>query len=114
MVDDQRGTPTFTVDLAAGLLELAAAAVPGGVLHLTNAGETTWFDFARSILEELGDDPDRVQPTNTAEFPRPAPRPAYSVLSDEAWVSAGLTPLRNWRDALAAGFAGTPDAFRAG
>jgi dTDP-4-dehydrorhamnose reductase len=114
VVDDQRGTPTFTVDLAAGLLELAAAAVPGGVLHLTNAGETTWFDFARSILAELGDDPDRVQPTNTAEFPRPAPRPAYSVLSGEAWVAAGLTPLRNWRDALAAGFAGTPDAFRAG
>ena len=82
------------------------------MLHLTNAGETTWFGFARAIFEELGDDPERVAPTTTAEFPRPAPRPAYSVLSGEEWVAAGLTPLRPWRDALAAGFAAAPDAFR--
>lgn len=112
VVDDQRGTPTYTVDLAAGLLELAGAVVPGGVLHLTNGGETTWFGFARAILEELGADPERVQPTTTAEFPRPAPRPAYSVLSGQEWMAAGLAPLRPWRDALAAGFAATPDAFR--
>lgn len=112
VVDDQRGTPSYTVDLAAGLLELAGSTVPGRVLHLTNAGETTWFGFARAILEELGEDPERVQPTTTAEFPRPAPRPAYSVLSGEEWVAAGLAPLRPWRDALAAGFAATPDAFR--
>lgn len=112
VVDDQRGTPSYTVDLAAGLLELAGSDVPGGVLHLTNAGETTWFDFARAIFEELGEDPERVQPTTTAEFPRPAPRPAYSVLSGAEWAAAGLTPLRPWRDALAAGFAATPDAFR--
>jgi hypothetical protein len=48
---------TYTVDLAAGLLELAAADVPGGVRHATNAGETTWYSFARAILEELGEDP---------------------------------------------------------
>ncbi len=112
VVDDQRGTPSYTVDLAAGLLELAGSAVPGGVLHLTNAGETTWFGFARAILEELGADPERVRPTTTAEFPRPAPRPAYSVLSGQEWMAAGLAPLRPWRDALAAGFAATPDAFR--
>ena len=112
VVDDQRGTPTYTVDLAAGLLELAGRPVPGGVLHLTNAGETTWFGFARAIVEELGEDPDRVGPTTTDRFPRPAPRPAYSVLSGAAWTAAGLTALRPWRDALAAGFAATPDAFR--
>ena len=112
VVDDQRGTPTYTADLAAGLLDLAGSDAPGGVLHLTNAGETTWFGFARAIFEELGDDPERVAPTTTAEFPRPAPRPAYSVLSGEEWVAAGLTPLRPWRDALAAGFAAAPDAFR--
>lgn len=112
VVDDQRGTPSYTVDLASGLLELAGSDVPGGVLNLTNAGETTWFGFARAIFEELGADPERVQPTTTAEFPRPAPRPAYSVLSAQEWVAAGLTPLRPWRDALAAGFAATPDAFR--
>jgi dTDP-4-dehydrorhamnose reductase len=114
VVDDQRGTPTYTVDLAAGLLELAVTPVPGGLLHATNSGETTWFGFARAILAQLGEDPDRVQPTTTAEFPRPAPRPAYSVLSGAEWVAAGLAPLRPWSEALAAGFAASPDAFRAG
>ena len=112
VVDDQRGTPTYAADLAAGLLELAAVDVPGGVLHLTNAGETTWFGFARAIFTELGADPQRVQPTTTAEFPRPAPRPAYSVLSPDAWTAAGLTPLRDWQAALAAAFRATPGAFR--
>jgi dTDP-4-dehydrorhamnose reductase len=112
VVDDQRGTPTYSADLAAGLLELAAADLPGGVLHLTNAGETTWFDFARAIFVELGADPERVQPTTTAAFPRPAPRPAYSVLSPAAWVGAGLTPLRHWQDALHDAFTVAPEAFR--
>jgi dTDP-4-dehydrorhamnose reductase len=112
VVDDQRGTPTYSADLAAGLLELAAADLPGGVLHLTNAGQTTWFDFARAIFVELGADPERVQPTTTAAFPRPAPRPAYSVLSPAAWVSAGLTPLRDWQAALHDAFTVAPEAFR--
>ncbi len=119
VVDDQRGTPSFAADLAAGLVELAARGpahpdgpVPGGVLHLTNAGETTWFGFARAIFGELGADPERVQPTTTDRFPRPAPRPAYSVLSNAAWQAAGLTPLRDWRAALAAAFARSPEAFR--
>jgi len=112
VVDDQRGTPTYSADLAAGLLELAGADLPGGTLHATNAGETTWFDFARAIFVELGADPERVQPTSTANFPRPAPRPAYSVLSPAAWVAAGLTPLRDWRAALSAAFATTSEAFR--
>jgi dTDP-4-dehydrorhamnose reductase len=112
VVDDQRGTPSYAADLAGGLLELAGADLPGGTLHLTNAGETTWFDFARAIFVELGADPDRVQPTNTANFPRPAPRPAYSVLSSAAWSAAGLTPLRDWREALRAGLASAPTAFR--
>jgi len=112
VVDDQRGTPTYSADLAAGLLELAAHPGPGGVLHATNGGETTWFGFARAIFSELGADPERVQPTTSDKFPRPAPRPAYSVLSQAAWVSAGLTPLRPWRAALAAAFASAPEAFR--
>ena len=112
VVDDQRGTPTYSADLAAGLLELAAADLAGGVLHLTNAGQTTWFDFARAIFVELGADPERVQPTSTAAFPRPAPRPAYSVLSPAAWVAAGLTPLRDWRSALHDAFTAAPEAFR--
>ncbi|MFJ6675355.1 dTDP-4-dehydrorhamnose reductase [Actinosynnema sp. NPDC091369] len=104
VVDDQVGSPTWSLDLADGLVELAATVAAGGtpprVLHATGAGETTWCGFARAIFTELGLDPARVRPCTTAEFPRPAPRPAYSVLSNETWAAAGLTPLRNWRDAL--------------
>ncbi|MBM9467697.1 dTDP-4-dehydrorhamnose reductase [Nakamurella leprariae] len=115
VVDDQQGTPTYSADLAAGLLELATrpvASVPGGVLHLTNAGRTTWFHFARAIFTELGADPARVNPTTTDAFPRPAPRPAFSVLSPDAWTAAGLTPLRSWQDALTAALAEHPAAFK--
>jgi len=104
VVDDQRGSPTWSRDLAAGLVELARVAPPGGVYHLTNGGDCTWYDLARAVFEELGADPARVLPCTTADFPRPAPRPAYSVLSDRAWRAAGLTPLRPWRDALRAAF----------
>ncbi|MEU0464744.1 dTDP-4-dehydrorhamnose reductase [Amycolatopsis sp. NPDC006131] len=105
VVDDQRGSPTSSADLAAGLLDLGRAVVSGRapqrrVLHCTNSGETTWYGFARAVFEELGADPERVKPCTTAEFPRPAPRPPYSVLSNEAWRQAGLTPLRPWREAL--------------
>ncbi len=113
VVDDQHGSPTWSADLAAGLAELALSDAPAGTYHLTNTGETTWFGLARAVFEELGLDPDRVRPTTTAAFPRPAPRPAYSVLSDAAWRAAGLTPLRDWRSALAAAFAQAGDRLRA-
>ena len=101
VVDDQHGSPTWTADLAAGLLELTERpGLPGGVLHATNSGATTWFGLARAVFAELGADPERVRPTTTAAFPRPAPRPGFSVLSDRAWRAAGLTPLPGWRDAL--------------
>jgi dTDP-4-dehydrorhamnose reductase len=110
VVDDQRGTPTWSADLAIGLLDLAAAiagnrAPEQRVLHRTGAGETTWFGLARAVFEELGADPERVRPCTTADFPRPAPRPAYSVLSDAEWLTAGLVPAVPWRDALATFFA---------
>ncbi|GHF77994.1 dTDP-4-dehydrorhamnose reductase [Amycolatopsis bartoniae] len=110
VVDDQRGAPTWSADLAAGLLELGEAIAAGRgperrVLHCTGGGETTWYGFTRAIFEELGADPERVKPCTTEEFPRPAPRPAYSVLSNKSWVDAGLTPLRPWREALSAYFA---------
>ncbi|MGW0017772.1 dTDP-4-dehydrorhamnose reductase [Rhodococcus sp. NPDC003382] len=112
VVDDQRGSPTFARDLADALLELAARAggpdpVPGGVLHATNAGEATWFDLARAVFAEIGADPERVRPCSSAEFVRPAPRPAYSVLDGSAWAAAGLTPLRPWREALHAALSTT-------
>lgn len=109
VVDDQRGQPTWTVDLAAQLLALGSAAVarraPAGIYHATNAGETTWFGLTREIFTELGADPERVRPTTTDRFPRPAPRPAYSVLGHDGWARAGIAPMRPWRDALGAAFA---------
>jgi dTDP-4-dehydrorhamnose reductase len=100
VVDDQRGAPTWSADLAVALVELGRSKAPTGVYHCTNAGDTTWFGFAQAVFEELGADPARVQPTTTDAFPRPAPRPAYSVLSDGAWRRAGLAPMRSWRAAL--------------
>jgi dTDP-4-dehydrorhamnose reductase len=101
VVDDQVGSPTWSADLAAGLVELGArdGAVPP-LLHYTNTGQVSWCGFARAVFEELGADPERVRPVTTAEFPRPAPRPAYSVLDGGAWTAAGLRPARPWRPAL--------------
>ncbi|MBJ7288228.1 dTDP-4-dehydrorhamnose reductase [Williamsia sp.] len=106
VVDDQIGSPTYAVDLAAALHQLAQtppehmARVVGTALHATNAGRCSWFDLAQAVFAGLGADPDRVRPVTTAEFPRPAPRPAYSVLSGVSWADAGLRPLREWRPAL--------------
>jgi len=112
VVDDQRGSPTWSADLARGLVELARSTAPAGIYHCTNAGETTWYGFTRAIFSELGADPDRVQPTTTDKFPRPAPRPAYSVLSTRSWQQAGLAPMRGWRSALADAFASIGDELR--
>lgn len=109
VVDDQVGSPTWSADLAAGLVELGAREgdVPP-MLHRTNSGQVSWCGFARAVFEEIGADPERVRPISTAEFPRPAPRPAYSVLDGSAWVAAGLTPARGWRDALRSAIEGWP------
>ena len=105
VVDDQRGSPTWSADLARGLVELGRSSVRAGTYHCTNSGDTTWFGLTRAIFAELGADPQRVLPTTTDAFPRPAPRPAYSVLSGQAWLDAGLTPLPDWADALHRAFA---------
>ncbi|MBE1498646.1 dTDP-4-dehydrorhamnose reductase [Amycolatopsis lexingtonensis] len=110
VVDDQVGGPTWTADLAAGLLELASRVAGGDgpearILHCTNAGSTSWCGFARAVFTRLGADPSRVHPCTTAEFPRPAARPAYSVLSPASWKAAWLTPMRPWEVALDAYFA---------
>lgn len=103
VVDDQVGSPTYARDLAAGLLELVDRDVATGeTLHAVGGGRASWCDLARAVFEELGADPKRVQPCTTIDFPRPAPRPAFSVLSSAAWERAGLTPLRDWREALSA------------
>jgi dTDP-4-dehydrorhamnose reductase len=114
VVDDQRGSPTWSADLADALVELARSSAKPGTYHCTGVGETSWFGFTRAIFEELGADPARVLPTTTAAFPRPAPRPAYSVLSDAAWRAAGLSPMPHWRDALHRAFVTVGDQLRAG
>ena len=104
VVDDQRGSPTWSRDLAKGLWALVREDAPAGTYHCTNRGETTWHGFTQAIFEELGADPGRVLPTTSEAFVRPAPRPAYSVLSPRAWDEAGLPQLPGWREALAEAF----------
>lgn len=102
VVTDQVGQPTWTGDLAASIVELLDADAPAGAYHGTNGGSASWFDFARAVFEVSGLDPERVLPTDSAAFVRPAPRPSYSVLGHDAWRRAGITPPRDWRAALEA------------
>ena len=112
VVDDQRGSPTWSRDLAKALWALAREDAPAGTYHCTNRGETSWHGFTQAIFEELGADPARVLPTTTDAFPRPAPRPAYSVLSPRAWDEAGLPQMPGWREALHEAFRLYGSAFR--
>ncbi|MCW2601892.1 MAG: dTDP-4-dehydrorhamnose reductase, partial [Pseudonocardiales bacterium] len=100
VVEDQRGSPTWSQDLARGLVALAQSDAAGGLYHCTNTEDTTWFGFTQAIFEAAGLDPARVLPTTSADFVRPAPRPAYSVLSHAKWDAAGLPEMPTWRTAL--------------
>ena len=120
VVDDQRGQPTWTRDVAAAVHALITADAPPGVYHATSSGETTWFGLAqevfqlyRSAVADEGQDlqnPDiertlvAPRPITTADYPLPAPRPAYSVLGHDAWGAAGIAPIGDWRDALRRAF----------
>ncbi len=101
-VDDQIGCPTFTADLAPALHRLASDRRVG-IHHLTNQGAVSWYEFVREILAAADHDPNRVRPIATAELdpPRPAPRPANSVLDNAVWRAAGLPMLRDFREPLA-------------
>lgn len=114
VVDDQRGQPTWTVDVADRLIRLGRAAVTGGarpgVYHATSGGSTTWFDVARETFRLLGADPDRVRPMSSAALARAATRPAYSVLGHHRLTAAGIPAIRDWRDALAEAFPAIQDS----
>jgi dTDP-4-dehydrorhamnose reductase len=101
-VDDQRGCPTFAADLAPMLRRLAVDRRTG-IHHVTNQGPVTWYEFARSIVAAMGKDPAMVRPISTAELdpPRPAERPANSVLDNAVLRAAGLPLLRDHREPLA-------------
>ena len=105
VVADQIGSPTYVVDLCDALLAVAECAISEPVLHAANFGAASRFEQAQAVFEELGADPSRVRPVGSESHPRPAPRPAYSALSGVKSSAAGLTPLRPWREALAAAMA---------
>ena len=109
VVNDQWGSPTYVGALADSLLTLLSAEkagkgdARGRTLHVAGGGRATWFDLARQVFTLLGADPDRVRPCTSEEFPRPAPRPAFSVLADTAWRDLGLESPRDWRYDLGPG-----------
>ena len=100
-VDDQIGKPTFTADLAETLLQLAGRD-DAGVMHVTNEGAVSWFEFCQDVLDFAGLGRDRVQSCATHELqpPRPAPRPANSVLDNTRFANLGLELLRPYQEPL--------------
>ena len=103
VVADQVGSPTYVGDLVDALLQIADdGSIREPVLHAANEGEASRFEQAQAVFEAVGADPARVRPVGTDRHPRPAPRPPYSALSGRQSAAAGLTPLRPWREALAA------------
>lgn len=100
-VDDQRGSPTSADDVAAGIVAIVRTQL-SGVVHLVNQGEASWFEVARFLLAAFGDDPERVEPIETAALARRyvAPRPAYSVLGSVVLAGAGLREPGPWQEAL--------------
>lgn len=104
VVTDQVGQPTYAADLATQIGLLLDRHPAPGTYHGTNSGEVSWFEFTREIFRLAGADPDRVLPTTSAEFVRPAPRPAYSVLGHDRWMQEGLPEMRPWREALEQAF----------
>jgi dTDP-4-dehydrorhamnose reductase len=99
VVDDQKGCPSFTPDIASCIRQLAVDRRPG-VFHVSNHGVTTWFDLAREVLRLSGADPDRISPISTADYGAPAPRPANSVLDNVALRASGLPLLPDYHDSL--------------
>lgn len=98
VVEDQHGSPTYTLDLSYFLLDLISTD-KYGIYHVTNSGNCSWYEFATAIFEE-SDKLTRIEPCLTSDFPRPAPRPQYSVLDNMSIRTNGFTELRHWREAL--------------
>jgi dTDP-4-dehydrorhamnose reductase len=97
VVNDQRGCPTYTPDLARAIIELCHKDA-SGIVHVTNQGDCTWYEFARSVVAGAGLSTE-VVPCTTQQMPRPANRPAYSVLSPASLSAYGIV-MPSWQDAL--------------
>ncbi len=100
VVTDQIGQPTSASDLADQIVTLLDTYSGPGIFHGTNSGVTSWFEFARAIMSEIGEDPERILPTDSSSYVQLAPRPAYSVLGHQGWAAVGMEPMRDWRIAL--------------
>ena len=100
VVTDQVGQPTFAGDLANQMVESIIQPIPFGIYHGTNSGQTSWFEFAREIFRLVDADVGRVKPITSEAFPRPAKRPAYSVLGHDKWKDSGVEEMRDWKLAL--------------
>lgn len=105
VVDDQVGQPTWSADVASHILVILDSGVTSGVFHATNSGKASWYEFAQAVFARAGLDPERISPTDSSTFVRPAPRPSYSVLGHSAWHAAGLPEPRPWDEALDAAVA---------
>ncbi len=99
VVTDQRGQPTWTGDVADAMIALVQAGA-AGICHLTSSGSATWYDLAVEVFSLAGADPGLVSPVRTESRPRPAARPAYSVLGYAATSRPGVPPIGEWRAAL--------------
>lgn len=102
VVDDEIGQPTWTRDLARLVLDLVRAGAASGVYHGTSAGQGSWYEFAREVAASIGMDPDVVGRTSASAYGRPAPRPAWSVLSQDEVRAVGVEPIGDWRSRWAA------------
>jgi dTDP-4-dehydrorhamnose reductase len=88
--------------LAKQIVDLGLGNAPAGIYHGTNSGQATWFEFAQEIFSLVGADSNRVVPVSSSEYPRPAKRPAYSVLSHKDWLQTSISPMQDWKTALVA------------
>lgn len=108
IISDQRGAPTYTVDLARALVDMAIGAA-GGVVHVTNSGACSWYEFAQEIFALSGVNPLSLIPCATADFPTAACRPSNSQLSSTSLVDRQVAPLPPWQDGLRRYLAETGD-----
>lgn len=100
VVNDQVGQPTSAKNLAQQIHRMIVQNASPGIYHGTNSGQATWFELAQKIFELAQEDCERVVAVNSSRFPRPAKRPAYSVLGHNHWVQEGLNPMQSWQGAL--------------
>lgn len=98
VITDQVGQPTWTRDVADLVVRLHSKGVMSGTFHATSSGQASWRDFAQAVVASDGFDPSIIGATTAADYPLPAPRPSYSVLSHDGLRAAGVEPIGDWRE----------------